>query len=188
MPTWYIPQVQIQMAVTGLPKAELVPFFGGSDLRWFEIPADAELQGILIERAEQFWRDHIETGKPPAMDDSNGARDYLLARYPRNSGVMLQADGEVLAMISDLRLLQSVAEQAERDLETLKNQLRERIGDADGFSGPGFKVTWKRSKDRERIDWESLVTELKPDSMVVSRHTHRTPGPRVFRAWFKGEQ
>ena len=69
----------------------------------------------------------------------------------------------------------------------LKAAIEGRMGDAAVMTGPGFRVTWKRTKDREETDWKAVAAELiaplpEPDrAAVVGRHVTVRPGFRPLR-------
>ena len=43
------------MAVTGFVVADVAVLIGGSDFRLYEVPADAELQQMLVDAEAEFW-------------------------------------------------------------------------------------------------------------------------------------
>ena len=61
------------------------------------------------------------------------------------------------------------------------------MGDAAVLTGPGFRATWRRTKDRTETDWKSLgasLLTLVPETdrqTVVGLHTSVRPGFRPFR-------
>ena len=65
----------------------------------------------------------------------------------------------------------------------MENALRFLIGERTGIEGPGFRVTYKRAKDSQRIGWEEYAGSL--ERMVgdaaydlKSLYTYTKPGTR----------
>ena len=64
--------------------------------------------------------------------------------------------------------------------------------------GAGFSLTWRRTKDRTRIDWPSIAADwriaavkagVEPETLatLASIHTSTEPGTRPFRLVLKGD-
>lgn len=60
----YYPQLQHNMAVTGVGMAFLSVLFGNHDWQYFEVSADPAYQGDLIRMEAEFWR-HVDGDTPP---------------------------------------------------------------------------------------------------------------------------
>lgn len=182
-PDWYICQVAQQMAVTGATTGYLCALIDG-DLRVYRYERDHDLEGVLLEAIDKFWRHHVVRQEPPPLDGTKAATEYLRQRFPRSTGRMMVADPRAEELMCQLREARRCTEDAERAEATLKCALQEIIGDCDGVESPSVgKILWRSSKDREHIDLERLRTDM-PD--VVSRYTTTTPGYRSFRTYFKG--
>jgi len=118
-----------------------------------------ELAEAVCERVEQWWRDHIVAGKPPRLDDSEGAARMIRELVGRRSnGVMLQASPEA----NEAARLYF---EAKRDLDAAESKKREAqsnliamIGDADGIVGDGFRAT---NKVRAAYDVNAYRVEAK---------------------------
>jgi hypothetical protein len=89
----------------------------------------------------------------------------------------------------DLRGRRKQIEEAEAGLETA---IKTRMADAAALVGDGWRVTWRRTKDREETDWKAVASALlasMPEterSALVGLHSVVRPGFRPFRiAWEK---
>jgi predicted phage-related endonuclease len=94
VPHEYALQVQHYMAVTGFPVADIAVLIGGSDFRVFEVPADIELQNMIIEGEREFWH-LVEKGEPPTPDwDRQNVADLVRKLYPGTDGTVLEATSD----------------------------------------------------------------------------------------------
>lgn len=141
VPQEYLIQVQWYMLLLGLPEWWIAVLIGGDVFKTFLMKADGHLQGILLERARRFWRDHVEKRNPPDIDSSEAATVYLKRTYPHSGGEMREAkdaiERELLAAVvrakQELKFVKDTT-------ETLENKLREKIGSARGIYDPDTDV------------------------------------------------
>lgn len=59
VPTYYLPQPITYQIVTGWDVWDVAAYFGGADLRIFEIPRDAEFEELIVEATHDFWHRHV---------------------------------------------------------------------------------------------------------------------------------
>jgi predicted phage-related endonuclease len=175
-----IVQTQWHMGVTGIGEGSVCVLLGGNDLRVFDLRHDEEMWLGLEEIGARFLRDHYDTGRPPPMDASDDAAEYLRARFPFHSAPLLQADDATTNLALELRSVRAERERLEAREGELTNVLKSIIGDAEGVAGPGFKLTWKATKGTKRTDWEAVAHELGASTPVIDRYTTTSPGSRRF--------
>ncbi len=182
-----IVQTQWHMGVTRIPEATVCVLLGGNDLRLFDLHYDEELWLGLTEIADRFLVDHINTGKPPPMDASDAAADYLRAKFPTHRAPMREgnAASHVMALAYERACI--AAKLAEEDKARAGNALRAAVGDAEGIAGEGWKVTWRASKGSRATDWEAVARELRAPAEVVAKFTTERPGSRRLLVQIKGE-
>ena len=82
-PNYYIVQVVHQMAVLGADRAHLAVLLNGRDYRDYVIERDVELEDILMEREEAFWR-LVTERTPPAVDGHEATTTALKELYRRS--------------------------------------------------------------------------------------------------------
>lgn len=164
----------------GINRGEVTAPIDG-DLRRFPMLADRDLQAMLIEAVERFWRDHVIPQRPPPPDASSSYTEYLKRRFPENSGPMVQADFEAEAWAEQLFRARTVMQRAEMEVEEARQHLEQLIGAGDGIEGEGWRITWRRSKGKVVTDWEGIVQELGVPQTVIEKHTRLTAGSRSFR-------
>jgi putative phage-type endonuclease len=108
VPQAYLIQVQHYMAVTGFPVADVAVLIGGQDFRLYEVPADAELQEMMIEGEAEFWKRVVDRNPPDATSFAD-----VVARYGRTSnGMVIEASGSIVKAVSDITIIKGADEGA----------------------------------------------------------------------------
>ncbi len=152
------------------------------DLRTYPIEGDPEFQGMLLERVERFWVDHVLARKPPPVDGSESCEEWLNARFPRHlDAEHVQADSEAEELARTLRAAKAAGEEAAKKEAEAKNRLKAKVELAPGMVGDGWRISWKSNKGKAVTNWAAVAQELKASPELVAKHTEEKPGPRVFR-------
>jgi putative phage-type endonuclease len=180
VPPSYLLQCQWYMHWARIPFCDLAVFLGGADLHVYELRADLDLQSMLIEAAERFWRDHVETKTPPPVDGSWSSSEWLRARFPVERGPVMVADTQDEEIARRLFAAREAKAAAEREEYAARNALIMRIGDAAGIEGQGWRVSYKQTKGKPSTDWEAVCAEAGVPKELIEKHTKRSPF-RMFR-------
>lgn len=91
IPRFYLIQVQHYMLVTATPVADVSVLVGGSDFRTYEVPADPELQEMIVDGEVEFWK-RVKDGVPPEPDfNSETAMSLIRKMYPGTNGQTITA-------------------------------------------------------------------------------------------------
>lgn len=154
VPPYVYAQVQWQMFVTGIHKAVVCAFLGGSKIRWWNIDYNENFACRMAIAVEKFWNCHVLPTRlfhwldwnvdiPP--DNLDGS--YLKVKYPESDGCMLEATPATIAYAKVYNNVKSGLEEFEKELVELKSKLIEIIGDADGIEGI---CTYKTNKNGRR--------------------------------------
>lgn len=178
-------QVQHYLSVTGYDVADVAVLVGGSDLRVIEIERDDTYIRDLIELEIDFMR-RIETRTAPPLDGSSATRRALGSLHPRDDGTQLAATPETDRLLAELREARERSATAADRAMSVENALRSVMGDASVLVGAGYRVSFRRSADSRRTDWQALAAELKLDPALVARYTAMRDGSRVLRVTFGG--
>jgi predicted phage-related endonuclease len=175
------------MGVTGIHEGTVCVLLGGNDLRPFDVPWDDETWAGLREIADRFLRDHIDTGRPPPIDGSDAAAEYLRKTFPRDTAPILSADENLTHLVTAYRAASAAFDAAEEAKSLAGNLLRQAIGDAAGIKGDRFSVSYKASKDRTTTDWQALLMEMVAaiPADLLAKHSTTKPGPRSLRVNWK---
>lgn len=188
VPAHYAVQAHWQMSVTRLSACHIAALIAGNDFRMYKILYDGEIERVLVEAGERFWREHVEKRIPPEMGASREARDYLQRRYPQHSMPLREATPKEQALLNEYAQVRRRHRVWEQEREVLETQIKQAIGDSEGLKWPGGKFTWKRTKDQIWTDWERLAKKLLRDvpqderQALVDEHAEREEGVR--RIWF----
>jgi hypothetical protein len=89
---------------------------------------------------------------------------------------------EIAARLADA---QARRKAAEADEERAANELRARIGDADGIAGDGWRVTWK-APAKGTPKWKDIAHALGADARPELVAQHTAPPSRRFTFTTKG--
>lgn len=173
VPADYLLQVQHYMAVTGFVVADVAVLIGGSDFRMYEVPADAELQEMLVEREAEFWR-NVEQGIPPEPVTYSD----MQARFGRSSkGGTVEASPEVLGAIDRLRGIKTELRRLEDAEDAETAIVMKALGECDTLVSGGFTVaTWKAAKPSQRFDsknFQAAYPELYPQFLKAGEVSRR---------------
>jgi predicted phage-related endonuclease len=187
LPQDYEAQVRWQMGVTGYPRADVAALVGGDTLEVFEVVHDADLFADLVDIATDF-RARLAAGGPFSRDHARIKRDH-----PADDGSEMAADEELAEAVSALVALRAQRKDMEAAEDDIEAAIKARMGDAAVLTGPGFRITWKRTKDVEQTDWRSVADGLLrqlPETertALVGIHTSVKPGFRPFRVMLEKE-
>ena len=174
-------QVQWQLGCTGLPVADVAVLTPDGLLPPFEVGADPALFADLVAVASDFRR-RLAEGGPFARSEERIRRDH-----PADDGTEIDADADTADAVRALLDIRAHIARMEADEKALKAAIEARMGDAALMTGPGFRVVWKRTKDRTETDWRAIADELLASlaeterSALVGRHVMVRPGMRPLR-------
>lgn len=183
IPEEYLLQVIFYLGLTGCETADVPVLVAGNDFRIYRVQRDRDLEAALFDRAEKFWRDHVEAKKPPALDGSNTAREWLARQFPKALGEVKPATSEADQWAVRLREAKRLREEAEAEEELAKNHLRRLIGEDRGIRGEWGKASWLNNRGRAVTKWEEVCREAGVPQELIEKHTTRSPF-RMFRVDF----
>lgn len=178
-PLAYQLQIQWYMMMYASSKAHLVALIGLDDVRHYTIEADVGLQRRMMEAAQAFWRNHVETDSAPPMSATAG--EYLDDKYPVTDGGQIEATEEIEAVVDELCDVRRDLKELEEREEKLKNTLKDYIGEAKTLKTQFATVTWSASQTREVVDYKAILKEANVSGDIIQRHTCSKLGSRVFR-------
>ncbi len=188
VPSRALVQVQWELIPLGIlygirEAAVAAPLDG--DLRIYRIAADPELQAMMMDEAERFWRNHVEKRTPPPVDGSSSYGEWL-AHRPRDekeSAAPPEAKGWA-NILETARIARETVDEKEAEA---RNHLIALMGDASVMVGDGFRISYKQTKGRTQIDWKAIAEEARVPLDVISKHTKRGAAYRQFRPTFGGK-
>ncbi len=184
-----------------------IPALKGSRLDIYRVQPDRDLQQTLFELARAFWFDYVLAQVPPPVDASKGARKMLQRLWPREVAGMREATAQELDLLQTYARVREAFFTALQAKDMLENTIEDRIQDATGLQGPWGKITWKKTKDSQKTEWEAvaralwneyalrlhnkhadllLTEERQVWDEIVQQYTRQEPGARRFYAKFTG--
>jgi len=185
VPADVLVQVTHQMAVARVAACD-VAVLTPRDFTIHRVPFDAGFWGGILALETRFMEDHLIPGIPPDPDGSASSRAAIARLYPEDSGEMVPADPETASIVERVLARKAELEALTSELDSMENALRFLIGERTGIEGPGFRVTYKRAKDSQRIGWEEYAGSLERmiDRAILdeydlkSLYTYTKPGTR----------
>jgi putative phage-type endonuclease len=154
IPPGYYVQVQHQLEVANLERAELAVLFGGSDFRRYRIPRDRDFGADLVEELGAWWRDYYLAGVEPPVGPDDGPG--LVRRFPRSTALEKVPNSEILLVVAELLRLDDQVEELERERNLFANRVKDYLGDAAKMEVPGATVSWA-SHVRKTVGWKEVA-------------------------------
>lgn len=173
-------QAQWQLMVTGYPTADVAALVG-DELRVFAVEADAAMAAGLVDIAADFRR-RLRAGGPFAHN-----AESVKAAYPADNGAEMRADADLDVAVRTLLATRAQRRRLAETEEALETHVKERMGEVAYLVGDGWRVSWKRSRERVETDWHALADSLMGDmaeterAALVGRHGTVREGARYFR-------
>lgn len=170
VPHHYLVQVQHYLAITGFAVADIAVLINGNDFRIFEVPADVELQEMIIDGENDFWT-LVQKGEAPPPDfDRSDAYDLVRRLYPGTDGSTGHADEESTSIYHTYLHASEIVKQYERVAEESKARLLNVMGnasrfqfDADGAQLVRKSVTRKEYTVPSKTYIDARFTKLKEE-------------------------
>ncbi len=146
VPLHYYLQCQWYMGICDALDCDLaVHFMGADEFRVYHLSLDQELWNTAVDAAIAFWRDHVLTGTPPAMDliPSDQARAYLLNKVVAGKNVAA-ATPETEGLALELYHIQKQAKALEQEEAVLKGALAQHLAvlGAQKIEGKYYGAKW----------------------------------------------
>lgn len=158
VPVHYQCQATWAMAVTGTDHcwfAVLHLAFGRPEFAAYDFRRDLDEEAFVVDRVAAFWRDHVLTGTPPAVDAHHATTDAVKAHWPTAEGT-LEADDGARLLVARLRAHKATAARLAEHIEAAENELRALLGDREALvDGESVIASWKQ-QTAERLDTRAL--------------------------------
>jgi putative phage-type endonuclease len=168
VPMTYLCQCIWYMAITQIEKTDLAVLFGNSDFRIYEIARDLELEALVLQKAQLFWKEHVLKDSPPPTQ-SEADCQMLFSKGDSAKGAL--ATRETLELTDRLHQLNSEIEAFEQQVSSIKQTIMTQMGEAETLTYQGKTLaTWKAPKPSFRLDSKRLEAE---DPALYARY--KTP-------------
>lgn len=130
VPEHYLVQVQHNMMVCDLDVCDLGVLIGGSELRLYEIPADKNMQQLILDAEQRFWTMVLAKIPPPPDTGREDAIEVLKRMYPGTDGKSIEADDALNTVAEDLKAQKLIVKNAEGLVTEMKAKLLAAMGNA----------------------------------------------------------
>jgi len=157
VPLPYLCQCLWYLAIANLSEIDVAVLFGGTELQVYTITRDLELETLIFDKAIYFWQEHVCKDIPPKPLSIKDCQ----AVFPKATlGKSIEAPTNTLALIEQLKALESQTTIDEARIESIKQALMEQMADAEVMTYRGKPIiTWKAPKPSYRIDTKRLSIE-----------------------------
>lgn len=145
----------------------------------YPLKYDPDLGDMLIEAGVRFWKDHVETGIPPALSGTSAEAELFKKKYARaKTGEVVTATAEQMKTLEYLLDTKRDAARLGKEIQRATLELQEAMGVAESMVFPdGREITWKNRKGSPA--WKKIAEEMGAPAELIVKHTPET-GPRVF--------
>jgi putative phage-type endonuclease len=180
VPPMYLMQVQQAMFVTGLEVADIAASFGGREPVYYEVPADKELQQMLLEVAHKFWHENIlKQVEPEPITLSE-----KMIKYTITEGNAVYGNAQIQEAYLKLIDTKAMIKEMDAMKEALEDGIKGFMLESGGsvlLDANGRKLaTWNESAGREGLDSKALKAEL-PD--IYEKYKTSGKPFRTFRTY-----
>lgn len=161
IPVYYTTQVQHYLMLTGYEVADVVVSFAGAMPVIYEVPADLELQAMILDEERAFWK-LVEDRIPP---EPVSLADMLSMFGRVSKAATVVASEEVYKAFMRLKGLKQQKDSIEEEEAQHKAIIFKAMGENDTLLNVegGILATWKLSKVAEKFDtkaFEAAYPEL----------------------------
>lgn len=187
VPEYYLVQVAAELGCASLPSGDLAVLIAGDDFRVYHLHRDLELESMLLECSERFWKDYVLTKREPPPDASESYGEWLKVKYSEPKGGFIKAPSQAESWARQLRAARHAKAVAEKMEQDARQNLEQLIGNAEGMESKDWRISWGMTKGKASVNWEAVVQELGIPKATIEKHTKRNPY-RVFKPTFQGEK
>lgn len=167
VPAYVHVQCDWYMFITGIDRWRVVAKMDLEDYEYV-IERDKKLEATMVEQAREFWERHVLAEEPIPPDGSKSFTKFVANRFPVEQLQYIRANSGQLAVIQALYEMKQRLGRLEEEKEQLIQSLKLEIGEHAGIEFPSIskvkapvqRITWKRSKDSPRTNWQQVANAL----------------------------
>ena len=157
VPLPYLVQCVWYMMITNIDQADLAVLFGNADFRIYEIQRDHELEQMVMEKAMNFWENHVLKDIPP---EPSNERDLKQLFKNSTSNKSVESNSEMLNQIKQIHQINQAIEKYESEISQIKQSIMNHMQDAELLTYQGQTIaTWKSPKPSFRLDAKKFAIE-----------------------------
>lgn len=176
----YYAQVQHYLAVSQLQWWDVAVLISNQSFRIYRVYPNLPFIQDMIEQGEQFWCVNV-------LNDVAPAKDMSTLKDERGTGETIQADVELLKLLTEYNKINTEMEKLKKDLNAQKELIAQHLGDnnkatyIDATGKEKTAVTFKGTS-RTMLDSARLEKEL-PD--IYKSYSKTVETARSLRVFYK---
>jgi len=207
IPHEFLCQAHWEGSVAGVETVEFAVDFDKTKLKRYRVRVSPAIFEGLYALAERFWYDHVLARVPPPPDATERYTEFLGRVFPTQTSdalVAIPPEDPLARDIEYFARLKAGEKPLKSLLKLIQNRMLARVQDATGITGAFGTLTFKRTRDGSKIDWERvageamtlartilLAKEISAEQRkelfdavdgLVARHTSPKPGYRRLHA------
>lgn len=150
VPVWFINEASLRKFIL----EEVLP------IEMYVVPADAELQEMIVQRTFEAWRYIDEFPQTGRLPPPQKLEDALLL-YKRDKGLAVEATDEIVEHLIKLVALKALIKQAGTEAKRHKFEIISFMKEASDLLYKGQTIaTYRNDRDGEKLDDDSLERDL----------------------------
>jgi len=169
VPEHYYLQCLWYMILTGRRTWDLALLRGGNRYHEFVLHYSDRLAEMVLERADEFWTQHIVPQSMPALDGSDSAYKLLKCRFPMHVEPVRTSTASEEELVATFMKMRTQLKTLEQPYELVKQRLLESIGDSRSVKfDDGKKLTWSgdSTKRTERKQYKAAIEWLLAEGII----------------------
>jgi predicted phage-related endonuclease len=186
-PSVYL-QAMWYMSATDRDFWDIAVLIAGADLRIYRVNRDPQAERHMLAIAASWWERYLVGDEEPPLTGSRATHQWLARRFPNHKRPDMRKPNEaelayVLGYINvRADLVKLIGARGEMEAE-----IKRMIGEREGLEFPQGKITWRKTKDGTKTDWQSIALNLlgrlvpkEERGAILQLHTSPKPGTRRF--------
>lgn len=136
----------------------------------YDVPRHPGAEAKIIAKVKAFWAS-VEDGAAPAADFTKDG-PAIAAMFPRETlaTVDLSGDNRAPELLERRAQLGEVIKTAEAEKDAIDAEIKQKIGEAQGATLPGWKLSWK---SQSRVDTAAITEAWNAEGRVLPKKDHR---------------
>ena len=128
------------------------------DLRIYHVERDRQAEEVMLARAAEFYERYLIGNEVPPITGSAAAREWLKQAFANHKTPdILPAGLEQTGLLDSYAETRLQLKELEKQRATLENRIIQQIGEHEGIQSESARFTWRKTKDREQVDYKSMA-------------------------------
>lgn len=119
IPVYYTAQAMHGLMVTGKKVCVFGVLIGGDDFRVYRVERDDETIAAIRAKEVEFWKRVVNLTPPPIINEHDVKR-----YFDRDAGSSIEANGKMISLINELRMLKVRKDEADKDIQMIEEQIK----------------------------------------------------------------